>query len=60
MLADRRLGGVNQPGNRFVSFVRAYARSGCLVETGPGSNAVASFLFPGGSFPFPTLVSEAE
>ena len=21
-----------QPGNRFVSFVRAYARSGCLVE----------------------------
>ena len=27
----RRLGGA-QPGNRFVSFVRAYARSGCLVE----------------------------
>ena len=28
---NRRLGGA-QPGNRFVSFVRAYARSGCLVE----------------------------
>ena len=24
--------GAAQPGNRFVSFVRAYARSGCLVE----------------------------
>ena len=37
---NRRLGGA-QPGNRFVSFVRAYARSGCLVESdqkfcGPG------------------------
>ena len=28
---DRRSGGA-QPGNRFVSFGRAYARSGCLVE----------------------------
>ena len=28
---NRRLGGA-QPGNRFVPFVRAYARSGCLVE----------------------------
>ena len=42
---DRRLGGA-QPGNRFVSFVRAYARSGCLVELdqkfcGPGFS-----LFP--------------
>ena len=42
----RRLGGANQPGNRFVSFVRAYARSGCLVKTGLGSNAVPSSLFP--------------
>ena len=28
---DRRFGGA-QPGNRFVSSVRAYPRSGCLVE----------------------------
>ena len=27
----RMLGGVLNQGNRFVSFVRAYARSGCLV-----------------------------
>ena len=45
--AYRRLGGA-QPGNRFVSFVRAYARSGCLVELdqklcGPGFS-----LFPFG------------
>ena len=43
---DRRLGGANQPGNRFVSFVRAYARSGCLVKTGLGSHANPSSLFP--------------
>ena len=31
MSIHRRLGGA-QPGHRFVSFVRAYARSGCLVK----------------------------
>ena len=58
---NRRLGGA-QPGNLFVSFVRAYARSGCLVELdqklcGPGFSlfpfALArswgfSFVVPGG------------
>ena len=43
---NRRLGGANQPGNRFVSFVRACARSGCLVKTGLGSHANPSSLFP--------------
>ena len=39
------VGGAIQPGNRFVSFVCAYARSGCLVETGLGSDAPAPSLF---------------
>ena len=67
ILIDRRLGGA-QPGNRFVSFVRAYARSGCLVELNlkfcwllfslfpfcPGE--LSLFPFGLGSFPFPLLV----
>ena len=58
---NRRLGGA-QPGNRFVPFVRAYARSGCLVELdlklcwpdfslfpfGPGWSWGFSFVGPGG------------
>ena len=42
---DRRLGGA-QPGNRFVSFVRAYARSGCLVELDLKSCGPGFSLFP--------------
>ena len=41
----RRLGGA-QPGNRFVSFVRAYARSGCLVELDQSVCGPAFSLFP--------------
>ena len=41
--SNRRLGGA-RPGNRFVSFVRAYARSGCLVKFG----GPAFSLFPFG------------
>ena len=63
---NRRLGGA-QPGNRFVSFVRAYARSGCLVELdqkmcwpgfslfpfAPGyPGELSLFPFGPGSFPF--------
>ena len=40
---NRRLGGA-QPGNRFVSFVRAYARSGS--EVGIGKNGLAPVPFP--------------
>ena len=40
------VGGANQPGNCFVSFVRAYARSECLVKT---ELRWSSRLFP---FPF--------
>ena len=44
---NRRLGGA-QPGNRFVSFVRAYARSGS--EVGIGENGCnVPFPFPFGS-----------
>ena len=42
---NRRLGGA-QPGNRFVSFVRAYARSGCLVELDQKFCWPAFSLFP--------------
>ena len=42
---DRRLGGA-QPGNRFVSFVSAYARSGCLVELDLKLCGPAFSLFP--------------
>ena len=42
---DRRLGGA-QPGNRFVSFVRAYARSGCLVELDQNVCRLPFSLFP--------------
>ena len=42
---DRRLGGA-QPGNRFVSFVRAYARSGCLVELELNVCGLPFSLFP--------------
>ena len=45
---DRRLGGA-QPGNRFVSFVRAYVRSGCLVELDLKFRGPAFSLFPLGS-----------
>ena len=38
--------GAAQPGNRFVSFVRAYARSGCLVELGQKFGGPAFSLFP--------------
>ena len=41
---DRKLGGA-QPGNR-VSFVRAYARSGCLVELELNVCWLAFSLFP--------------
>ena len=44
---NRRLGGA-QPGNRFVSFVRAYARSGCLVELDQKSCGLGFSLFPCG------------
>ena len=44
---NRRLGGA-QPGNRFVSFVRAYARSGCLVELDQKSCWPGFSLFPFG------------
>ena len=44
---NRRLGGA-QPGNRFVSFVRAYARSGCLVELDLKCGWLAFSLFPWG------------
>ena len=45
---NRRLGGCVQPGNRFrFRFVRACARSGCLVRSGPE----ISF----GPFPFSLL-----
>ena len=44
---DRRWGGA-QPGNRFVSFVRAYARSGCLVEFDLNSCWLGFSLFPFG------------
>ena len=42
---DWRLGGA-QPGNRFVSFVRAYARSGCLVELDQNVCGLGFSLFP--------------
>ena len=60
--AHRRLGGA-QTGNRSVSFVRSYARSGCLVELdlnvcGPpfslfpfGLRELSLFPFGLGSFP---------
>ena len=41
----RRLGGA-QLGNRFVSFVRAYARSGCLVELDRNVCWLPFSLFP--------------
>ena len=41
----RRLGGA-QLGNRFVSFVRTYARSGCLVELDLKSCGLDFSLFP--------------
>ena len=44
----RMLGGVLNQGNRFVSFVRAYARSGCLVELDLKSCGLAFSLFPWG------------
>ena len=44
-LTNRRLGGA-QPGNRFVSFVPAYARSGCLVELDLKFRWPAFSLFP--------------
>ena len=40
-----RLGGA-QPGNRFVSFVRTYARSGCLAELDLKFHEPAFSLFP--------------
>ena len=52
---DRRLGGA-QPGNRFVSFVRAYSRSGCPVEWDLKNGRPPPFPFPSlprGAFPFP-------
>jgi len=48
-----------QPGNRFVSFVRAYARSGCLVELDlkfRGSPLSLFPLVPGWSWGFSFLV----
>ena len=42
---NRRLGGA-QPGNHFVSFVRAYPRSGCLVELDLKSCGPLFSLFP--------------
>ena len=55
-LKDRSLGGA-QRGNRFASFVRAYARSGCLVELDQIVCGPPFFLFPFGPgelslFPF--------
>jgi len=53
----RRLGwGWHQPGNCFVSFVRAYARSGCRVEFRL-KRAGGAFAFPlcAGAFPFSLL-----
>ena len=47
MLMYRRLGGA-QPGNRFVSFVRAYARSGWRVELDIKFCGPAFSLFPFG------------
>ena len=44
IVTNRRLGGA-QPGNRFVSFVRAYARSGCLVELDLKSCGLCFSLF---------------
>ena len=41
----RSLGGA-QPGNRFVSFVRAYARSGCLMELDLKRSRSPFSLFP--------------
>ena len=38
--------GEAQPGNRFVSFVRAYARSGSEVGIGENRAAPALSLFP--------------
>ena len=38
--------GAAQPGNRFVSFVRAYARSGCLVELDQNFCGLCFSLFP--------------
>jgi len=51
----RRLGGWVQPGNRFVSFVRAYARFVGVVETRRKMYpAIFPFpLCPWGGFPFP-------
>ena len=40
--------GAAQPENRFVSFVRAYARSGCLVELDLKSCWPGFSLFPWG------------
>ena len=48
MLTHRRLGGA-QPGNRFVSFVRACARSGCLVDLDQKSCWPGFSLLPLGS-----------
>ena len=45
---NRRLGGA-QPGNRLVSFLRSYARSGCLVELALKSCCPPFSLFPFGT-----------
>ena len=42
---NRRLGGA-QPGNRFVSFVRAHARSGSEVGIGKNGCPMTLSLFP--------------
>ena len=44
---NRRLGGA-QPGNCFVSFSRAYARSGCSVELDLNFGGPLFSLFPFG------------
>ena len=44
---NRRLGSA-QPGSRFDSFVRTYARSGCLVELDLKFRGPAFSLFPFG------------
>ena len=54
---DRRLGGWVQPGNRFVSSVRAYARCLCLVRSSSNSHSgrfpFSLFVFFWDAFPFP-------
>ena len=42
---SRRLGGA-QPGNRFISFVHSYVRSGCLVELAQKLCGPMFSLFP--------------